>query len=157
MTPAPALPHEPARSNGTVIHLDGLGVRLGGRPILEDLTCTLFGRSIGLLGPNGAGKSTLINAIIGFHPPAQGSARVFGWDVRTQIRQIRALVGYMPENDAVIANMTAVSFLRLMGELSGLPSQAALERAHESLFYVGLGEARYRKLGTYSLGLRSEG
>src|SRR6266404_739130 len=153
-TPAPALPNDPARSNGPVIHLDGLGVRLGGRQILEDLNCTLSGRSIGLLGPNGAGKSTLINALIGFHPPAQGSARVFGLDVRTQIRQIRALVGYMPENDAFIANMTAVSFLRLMGELSGLPSQAALERAHESLFYVGLGEARYRKLGTYSLGMR---
>ncbi len=155
MMPSPStLPIDPARPSGPVIQLDGLGVRLGGRQILEDLTCSLSGRSIGLLGPNGAGKSTLINALIGFHPPAQGSARVFGLDVRTQLRQIRALVGYMPENDAFIANMTAVSFLRLMGELSGLPPQAALERAHESLFYVGLGEARYRKLGTYSLGMR---
>ena len=68
--------------------------------------------------------------------------------------QIRRLTGYMPENDSFIANMTAVSFVRLMGELSGLPSEAALERAHEALFYVGLGEARYRKLGTYSLGMK---
>ncbi len=60
----------------------------------------------------------------------------------------------MPENDSFIANMTAVSFIRMMGELSGLPPQAALERAHEVLFYVGLGEARYRKLGTYSLGMK---
>ena len=60
----------------------------------------------------------------------------------------------MPENDAFIADMTAVAFVRLMGELSGLPAEAALERAHEVLFYVGLGEARYRLLGTYSLGMK---
>ncbi len=60
----------------------------------------------------------------------------------------------MPENDAFIASMSAVSYVQLMAELSGLPSEAALERAHEALFYVGLGEARYRKLGTYSLGMR---
>ena len=60
----------------------------------------------------------------------------------------------MPENDSFIANMTAVSFIRMMGELAGLPRDAALERAHEVLFYVGLGEARYRLLGTYSLGMK---
>jgi len=60
----------------------------------------------------------------------------------------------MPENDSFIANMTAVSFIRMMGEISGLPADAALERAHEVLFYVGLGEARYRQLGTYSLEMK---
>jgi ABC-2 type transport system ATP-binding protein len=60
----------------------------------------------------------------------------------------------MPENDSFIANMNAVSFIRMMGELSGLSTEAALERAHEVLFYVGLGEARYRMLGTYSLGMK---
>ena len=137
-----------------VIELSGLGVRLGSREILTDLTCSLSGRTIGLLGPNGAGKSTLINTLLGFHRPAQGTARIFGLDVRTEIQKIRSLIGYMPENDAFIGNMTAVSFIRLMAELSGLPSEAALERAHEALFYVGLGEARYRKLGTYSLGMK---
>ena len=137
-----------------VIELSGLGVRLGAREILTDLTCSLSGRTIGLLGPNGAGKSTLINTLLGFHRPAQGTARIFGLDVRTDIQKIRSLIGYMPENDAFIGNMTAVSFIRLMAELSGLPSEAALERAHEALFYVGLGEARYRKLGTYSLGMK---
>ncbi len=137
-----------------VIELDDLGVRFGKRDILNGLKCSLSGRSIGLLGPNGAGKSTLINTLIGFCKPAQGTARVLGFDIVTGIRDIRTAVGYMPENDALIANMTAVSFIRLMGELSGLPPDAALERAHESLFYVGLGEARYRTLGTYSLGMR---
>lgn len=137
-----------------VIDLDGLGVTLGGRKILADLKCSLSGRAIGLLGPNGAGKSTLINTLLGFYPAVQGTARVLGFDIRTGMKQIRALVGYMPESDCFIAHMTAVSFVRLMAELSGLPSDAALERAHEALFYVGLGEARYRLLGTYSLGMK---
>src|SRR4029434_10043132 len=63
-------------------------------------------------------------------------------------------LGSMPERASVIAKMSAVHFVRLMGELSGLPADAALERAHEALFYVGLGEARYRRLETYSLGMK---
>ncbi|HUJ21077.1 MAG TPA: ABC transporter ATP-binding protein [Bryobacteraceae bacterium] len=137
-----------------IIELDNLSVDLGGRRILDSLKCSLSARTIGLLGPNGAGKSTLINTLLGFHPPAHGTARVFGRDIRSEIRAVRKQTGYMPENDAFIANMSAVSYVHLMAELSGLPSEAALERAHEALFYVGLGEARYRKLGTYSLGMR---
>jgi ABC-2 type transport system ATP-binding protein len=137
-----------------VIELDGLGVRFGNRDILRDLRVSLGGRTIGLLGPNGAGKSTLIQTLLGFVPANSGTARIFGHDIRTGIREIRTLVGYMPENDSFIANMNAVSFIRMMGELSGLPTEAALERAHEVLFYVGLGEARYRLLGTYSLGMK---
>lgn len=137
-----------------VIELSDLCVRLGKRDILSNLNCVLSGRTIGLLGPNGAGKSTLINTLLGFHRPHQGTARIFGLDIRTHTQKARSLIGYMPENDAFIGNMTAVSFIRLMAELSGLPSEAALERAHEALFYVGLGEARYRKLSTYSLGMK---
>jgi ABC-2 type transport system ATP-binding protein len=137
-----------------VIELDGLGVRLGTRDILRDLRVALGGRTIGLLGPNGAGKSTLIQTLLGFVPKTSGTARIFGHDIGRDIRAIRTLIGYMPENDSFIANMSAVSFIRMMGELSGLPREAALERAHEVLFYVGLGEARYRMLGTYSLGMK---
>jgi ABC-2 type transport system ATP-binding protein len=60
----------------------------------------------------------------------------------------------MPENETFVAGMTAVRLVRLMAELSGLPPQTALERAHEALYYVGLGEARYRKVETYSLGMK---
>jgi ABC-2 type transport system ATP-binding protein len=137
-----------------VIELRGLSVRLGNREVLRDLTCSFTGRTIGLLGPNGAGKSTLINTLLGFWQPSAGSAYVFGSDIRTHAKTIRSLIGYMPENDAFISKMSAVAFIRLMAELSGLPSEMALERAHEALFYVGLGEARYRKLGTYSLGMK---
>jgi ABC-2 type transport system ATP-binding protein len=137
-----------------VIELQGLSVRFGSREILKNLVCSLRGRAIGLLGPNGAGKSTLINTLLGFYKPSSGSARVLGHDIRTQRRKILGLVGYMPENDAFISKMSAVSFVQMMAELSGLPPAAALERAHEALFCVGLAEARYRQLGTYSQGMK---
>jgi ABC-2 type transport system ATP-binding protein len=139
-----------------VIELHGLEVRFGQRIILNKLTGSLNGRAIGLLGPNGAGKSTLINTLLGFHQPWAGTARIFGYDIRipAQAREARALAGYMPENDAFIAGMSGVRFVRLMAELAGVPRKAALERAHEAFFYVGLGEARYRALGTYSTGMK---
>src|SRR4051794_40062788 len=128
------------RSMDPVIELDGLEVRFGQRTILKKLSAKLTGRSIGLLGPNGAGKSTLISTLLGFHKPSAGTARILGKDVRTQLRDVRGLIGYMPENDAFIASMTGVRFVRLMAELSGVPPEQALERAHEAFFYVGLGE-----------------
>ncbi|MCI0662305.1 MAG: ABC transporter ATP-binding protein [Acidobacteria bacterium] len=137
-----------------IIELDRLRVQFGKRRILHDIEGALRGRCIGLLGPNGAGKTTLIHTLLGFHPPASGTARIFGSDIRLEAKRVRALIGYMPERDSFISHMTCVHFVRLMAELSGLPSSAALERAHEALFYVGLGEARYRKLGTYSLGMK---
>jgi ABC-2 type transport system ATP-binding protein len=136
-----------------VIELDSLVVRLGGRTILDGLSASLAGRAIGLLGPNGAGKSTLINTLLGFHAPAAGTARLFGTDL-AEAKAVRRLIGYMPENDAFITHMSGVRFVRYMAELAGLPPEQALERAHEAFFYVGLGEARYRKLGTYSLGMK---
>src|SRR3984885_11947548 len=137
-----------------VIQLDRLEVRLGGRAVLNGLTGELRGHAIGLLGPNGAGKSTLINTLLGFHEPSGGSARVLGMDARNDQMRIRQSVGYMPENDSFIGNMSGVRFVRFMAELAGLPSAEALERAHEALFYVGLGEVRYRKVNSYSLGMK---
>ena len=137
-----------------VIDLHGLSVAFGRRQILKNLRGDLRGRAIGLLGPNGAGKTTLIHTLLGFHQPNAGTAQIFGHDIIDHAKQIKSLIGYMPERDSFIAKMTAVHFVRLMAELSGLPAEAALERAHEALFYVGLGEARYRKLDTYSLGMK---
>jgi ABC-2 type transport system ATP-binding protein len=96
----------------------------------------------------------LLRTLLGFHPPSEGTLRIFGLDIRKEIRQIRHLAGYMPENEAYDAGLTAIRFLRTVAELSGLPRRAALERSHQTLSYVGLGDARYRTLGTYSLGMR---
>jgi len=140
--------------NHPVIALDGLSVNFGRRPILKGLRGELCGRAIGLLGPNGAGKTTLIHTLLGFHPPSAGTARVLGRDIRGDANQIKSFIGYMPERDSFIAKMSCIHFVRLMAELSGLPPATALERAHEALFYVGLGEARYRNLDTFSLGMK---
>ena len=138
----------------SVIELENLSVTFGKRQILKSLDGALNGRAIGLLGPNGAGKTTLIHTLLGFHPPTSGTARIFGQDITANAKQVRAAVGYMPESDSFIAKMSCVNFVRLMAELSGIPPRHALERAHEALFYVGLGEARYRPVDTYSLGMK---
>jgi len=137
-----------------VITLDNLSVTFGGRPILKSLNGDLRGRAIGLLGPNGAGKTTLIHTLLGFHQPSAGTARILGSDIRGEANQIKSLIGYMPERDSFISKMSCIHFVRFMAELSGLPPGAALERAHEALFFVGLGEARYRNVDTFSLGMK---
>src|SRR5215213_9484168 len=104
-----------------VIDLHGLGVSFGRRPILKNLRGDLRGKAIGLLGPNGAGKTTLIHTLLGFHAPSAGTAQIFGMDILDQAKRIKTLIGYMPERDSFIAKMSAVHFVRLMGELSGLP------------------------------------
>ncbi len=138
----------------SIIELKQLSVTFGKRPILKSLNGALGGRAIGLLGPNGAGKTSLIHTLLGFHPPTSGTARIFGQDITTDAKQVRATVGYMPERDSFIAKMSCVHFVRLMAELSGIPAGHALERAHEALFFVGLGEARYRPVDSYSLGMK---
>ena len=138
----------------SVIELENLGVRFGSLQVLKGLTGSFSGKSIGLLGPNGAGKTTLLHCLLGFHPPSEGTARILGRDILADGSEIRALIGYMPERDAFVAGMSAVRLTRLMGELSGLGPREALERAHEALYYVGLNEARYRKLESYSLGMK---
>ena len=145
---------QPNGDSSGVITLDGLSVTFGRRPILKDLRGELRGRAIGLLGPNGAGKTTLIHTLLGFHPPSSGTARIFDSDIRADANRIKSLIGYMPERDSFINKMSCIHFVRFMAELSGLPPAAALERAHEALFFVGLGEARYRNLDTFSLGMK---
>lgn len=138
----------------SVIELEQLSVTFGKRPILKSLSGALNGRAIGLLGPNGAGKTSLIHTLLGFHPPTSGTARIFGQDITNDAKQVRQTIGYMPERDSFIAKMSCVHFVRLMAELSGIPAKHALERAHEALFFVGLGEARYRPVDSYSLGMK---
>jgi ABC-2 type transport system ATP-binding protein len=136
------------------VTLEGLTVEYGRNKALADVTATFPMGAVGLLGPNGAGKSTMIKALLGFIAPAKGRMRVLGLDVTTHAAQIRGRIGYMPENDGHIPGMNAVSFVAYCGELSGLPAVDAMQRAHEVLYYVGLGEARYREIGTYSTGMK---
>jgi ABC-2 type transport system ATP-binding protein len=142
------------RDSGPVVTLEGVTVRYGSGRAIDDVTVSFAGGAVGLLGPNGAGKTTMLKALLGFVVPEQGKMRVLGRDVTTSPLEIRARLGYMPESDAHIPGMNAVSFVAYCGELAGLPASDAMQRAHEMLFYVGLGEARYRNIETYSTGMK---
>src|SRR4029077_8599546 len=137
-----------------VVTLDNVTVAYGASVALRDVTASFGTGAVGLLGPNGAGKSTMIKALLGFLRPTSGSMKVLGRDVAASPLEIRARVGYMPESDAHIPGMNAVSFVAYCAELAGLPRVDAIQRAHEVLFYVGLGEARYRNVETYSTGMK---
>src|SRR5215510_3951266 len=137
-----------------VVTLDNVTVTYAKNAALRDVTTAFGGGAVGLLGPNGAGKSTMIKTLLGFVTPTSGQMRVLGLDVARSPLEIRARVGYMPESDAHIPGMNAVSFVAYCGELAGLPRVDATQRAHEVLFYVGLGEARYRNVETYSTGMK---
>jgi ABC-2 type transport system ATP-binding protein len=137
-----------------VVTLDSVTVTYGAQVALRDVTTSFAAGAIGLLGPNGAGKSTMIKSLLGFVVPTRGRMQVLGLDVAQAPLELRARIGYMPENDAHIPGMNAVSFVAYCAELSGLPRVDAMQRAHEVLFYVGLGEARYRNVETYSTGMK---
>jgi ABC-2 type transport system ATP-binding protein len=138
----------------TVVQLDDVTVIYGKNQALKNVTARFARGAVGLLGPNGAGKSTMLKALLGFVKPDQGRMSVLGMDVAARPLDIRARIGYMPESDAHIPGMNAVSFVAYCGQLSGLPAVDAMQRAHEVLYYVGLGEARYRNIETYSTGMK---
>jgi ABC-2 type transport system ATP-binding protein len=137
-----------------VVTLDGVTVVYARHPALKNVTAAFPPGAVGLLGPNGAGKSTLIKTLLGFVVPDRGRMQVLGLDVASAALDIRSRIGYVPESDAHIPGMNAVSFVAYCGELAGLPRVDAVQRAHEVLFYVGLGEARYRNVETYSTGMK---
>ena len=121
---------------------------------LKGLTFSFTPGAIGLLGPNGAGKSTLLKVLLGLLP-YEGSAQILGLDPSRQSTAIRATLGYMPEKDSFVANLNAVEFCTYAGELSGLPRADAVQRAHASLEYVGLGDKRYQNVEAYSDGAKA--
>ena len=136
-----------------LIELDRLGKRYGAITALDRVTAVIDGSVIGLLGPNGAGKSTLLKALLGLIP-YDGGARVLGLDCAAQGGEIRDRVGYMPEQEALLGAMTAVELCTYAGELSGLPRNEAMQRAHAALYYAGLEEKRYQPIEGYSTGMK---
>ncbi len=137
-----------------VVQIRNLTVVYGKNAALKDVSAAFPGGAVGLLGPNGAGKSTMLKSLLGFVVPTAGTMHVLGLNVAERPLEIRGRLGYMPEIDAHIPGMNAVSFVAYCAELSGLPPVDAMQRAHEVLYYVGLGEARYRNVETYSTGMK---
>lgn len=139
-----------------VATITDLTVRYGRKTAVDGLTVEIPEGCVGLLGPNGAGKTTLLKTLLGFLNPTSGSGEVLGLNVATQGLKLRQSIGLMPEIDCHIPGMNAVTFVAFCGEMAGMPAAQALRRAHETLQYCRLGEARYRNLETYSTGMKQK-
>jgi ABC-2 type transport system ATP-binding protein len=139
-----------------VATITDLTVRYGKKIAVDGLTVEIPEGCVGLLGPNGAGKTTLLKTLLGFLNPSSGSGEVLGLNVAKDGLKLRQKIGLMPEIDCHIPGMNAVTFVAFCGEMAGMPAAQALRRAHETLQYCRLGEARYRNLETYSTGMKQK-
>ena len=136
-----------------MIELVSLAKQFGAVRALDGVTATIAGKLVGLLGPNGSGKSTLLKCLLGLIP-YDGRATVLGLSSASDGPAIRDRVGYMPEQEAFLAGMSAVELCTYAGELSGLPRADAMQRAHAALYYAGLEDKRYQPIETYSTGMK---
>ncbi len=143
-----------AMGEAALVEFADLTVSYGAVPALAGVSGAFPPGPTGLLGPNGAGKTTLLKTLLGFLRPDRGQLTAFGLDPGRTPLEVRRRIGYMPEVDCHLPGMTAAAFVAFAGELSGLPRDEAISRGHEVLYYVGLGEARYRTVDTYSTGMK---
>ncbi len=137
-----------------LVATSGVSKRFGSVQALDDVSVELTATATGLLGANGAGKSTLMKALLGLVAPDEGRVEVLGIDAARHPGEIRRRLGYMPERDCLPLEMTARDLVVHMAELRGLPRRAAVLRASEVLFQVGLEEERSRLIGTFSTGMK---
>jgi ABC-2 type transport system ATP-binding protein len=137
-----------------VISIADLVKSYGSKRALDGVSVEFPGGAMGLLGPNGAGKTTMLKTLLGLLRADRGRAEVLGLDAARAPLELRRRVGYMPETDCYIPGVKGIRLTTFAGELAGLPRKSALSRAHEVLFYAGLGEARYRPVEEYSQGMR---
>ncbi len=139
---------------GELLRVDGVSKHFGPVEALSNLTVQFTPGTVGLVGPNGSGKTTLIRLLMGLLTPDSGTLSVLGHDVRQEALVVRERVGYMPEHDCLMPDLSGVGLVALMAQVSGLPKEVAMSRAHEVLEFVGLQEQRYRKIQEYSVGMR---
>jgi len=137
-----------------LLTVEDLTVSYGKKRVLDKVNLTIPNTSIGLLGPNGAGKSTLIKAILGLLKPESGRGRFLDFEIGNKDKRIRQYVGYMPESDCLIPGFNAVQYVSYCAQLNGMEQRESFKRAHQVLYLVGLKEARYRSLDTYSTGMK---
>jgi ABC-2 type transport system ATP-binding protein len=141
------------RPTDHLVHATDVTVRFGSVVALNHFSTSVPPGITGLLGPNGAGKSTLIKTVLGLVEAESGSIRVDGFDPHVEMTRVRDRVGYMPEHDCLIRSINPVALVSYMGQLSGLSRNHSLQRTHEVLDFVGLGEERYRPIKSYSTGM----
>lgn len=139
-----------------LIELEDVAKDYGRFRALDRVTLQIKPGVTGLLGPNGAGKSTLIKVLLGLVKMTSGKGRLLGYEVGRQSREIRASVGYMPEDDCYFHGMTGVDCVQFVAQLSRFPAIEGLRRAHEILDFCGVAQERYRTVETYSTGMRQK-
>jgi len=137
-----------------IIETRGLVMQFPSTRALDELDVTIPSGVTGLVGANGAGKTTLISLTLGLLRPTSGSISVLGMSPATDGPQLRAMIGYGPERNLLPDDLRAYDFVRHLAEVKGLPRDEARSRASDSLYLVGLGEERFRALGTMSTGQR---
>jgi ABC-2 type transport system ATP-binding protein len=149
----PRLPR-PEAEGPVLFALHGVTKTYGNITALRELTVSVPPGAVGLLGPNGAGKTTLIRTLLGLIGVDSGGGQVLGMDVRTRRLDVRQAVGFVPEDECLFPGVAGIESAAYAGELCGMNRKDAMQRAHEVLNYVGLGEARYRPVESYSTGMK---
>jgi len=137
-----------------IIELENINFSYGNFKAIDNVNIKIGNGIYGLLGPNGAGKTTLMKIILGFLKPSSGKGEILGFNIKESSITMKKKIGYMPENNCLIPGMDGVTLVSYLGELSGMSKQEAIKRAHEVLYYVGLEDSRYRKVDTYSSGMK---
>jgi ABC-2 type transport system ATP-binding protein len=142
------------RGMAAIASADHVQRKFGNVLALSDVSFELQKGVTGLLGANGAGKTTLISLLLGVLRPDAGKLEVLGMDPLKAGYKLRQRIGYAPEDDRFPPDVKASELVRHFAEMRGIPHRAAVVRASEVLFEVGLGEERFRPIGTMSTGQR---
>lgn len=138
-----------------MIQVKNLTKSYGPRTAVSDLSFEVQpGEIIGFLGPNGAGKSTTMKILSGFMPATSGTAIVAGYDVFDKPLEVKARVGYLPENPPVYNEMVVSDYLLFAAELHNLQGANARKAVDASIEKTGLGSVRKRIIGNLSKGYR---
>jgi len=137
-----------------MINANNVTVKFGRITALDSFSIKIPKDITGLLGPNGAGKSTFIKVVLGLLKPEKGKILLSNHKKTDNLTKLRDLIGYMPEHDCLIENMTAIDLVSYMSQLSGMLPNDAIRRSHEALDFVGLDEVRYRDISSYSTGMK---
>src|SRR5437899_2151357 len=150
-------PRTATRKEGTMalVETAGLTKVFGDVRAVDDLTVKIPDGAIGLVGPNGAGKTTFLRLLLSLLQPTAGTAKVLGRDIGDGV-PVRERIGYMPEHDCLVPDMTGVGLVSYMGRISGLDRDTAMSRSHDVLQFVGVEEERYRKIAEYSTGMKQK-
>ncbi len=120
---------------------------------ISDINWTVDEGVVGLLGPNGAGKSTLMKLMTGLIRPSRGTIKVFGEEPHRSA-EARRRIGYCPEHEGVYNDLTALEFVTVMAELSGIETKNAKPAAREAIARMGMTKAENRRLRGFSKGMR---